>query len=139
MSDENQDQIQDPVVDEGLIPPEPEPGYAILKVGIGCRAVASRGEITEDENFSLYPQNGYAVRNDGKGWRAVAAETEVGTDETFTLEQPELLTPNQTLMQIYALEAQITPRRMRESILGTDAGWLSDIEQQIDTLRSQLP
>ena len=36
---------------------------------------------------------------------------------------------------IAALEATITPRRIREAILGTDNGWLADIEQQIEVLR----
>jgi hypothetical protein len=39
---------------------------------------------------------------------------------------------------IMALESSITPRRTREAILGTDNGWLADIESQIETLRSQL-
>ena len=39
---------------------------------------------------------------------------------------------------IAALEATITPRRTREAILGTDNGWLADIELQIQELRGQL-
>ena len=39
---------------------------------------------------------------------------------------------------IAALEATITPRRTREAILGTDIGWLADIENQIQELRGQL-
>ena len=39
---------------------------------------------------------------------------------------------------IAALEATITPRRTREAILGTDNGWLTDIELQIQELRGQL-
>ena len=39
---------------------------------------------------------------------------------------------------IAALEATITPRRTREAILGTDNGWLTDIEVQIQELRGQL-
>ena len=40
--------------------------------------------------------------------------------------------------QIVALEMQQTPRRIRESILGTDDGWLADIDAQIAALRAQL-
>lgn len=36
------------------------------------------------------------------------------------------------------LESTITPRRTREAILGTDNGWLADIELQIQELRGQL-
>ena len=40
--------------------------------------------------------------------------------------------------QIAQLENLITPRRTRESILGTDNGWLADIELKIQELRGQL-
>lgn len=39
---------------------------------------------------------------------------------------------------IAALEEKVTPRRTREAILGTDNGWLADIENQIQELRGQL-
>jgi hypothetical protein len=42
------------------------------------------------------------------------------------------------LAQIKELEKQITIRRIRESILGVDNGWLANIDAQIATLRSQL-
>ena len=45
---------------------------------------------------------------------------------------------NRVLNEIIALEATITPRRTREAILGTDNGWLTDIELQIQELRGQL-
>lgn len=39
---------------------------------------------------------------------------------------------------IVALEAQVTPRRLREAVLGADAGWLAALEAQIASLRAQL-
>lgn len=45
---------------------------------------------------------------------------------------------NKVLNEIKAIEAKITPRRTREAILGTDNGWLADIENQIQELRGQL-
>ena len=42
------------------------------------------------------------------------------------------------LLQIDTLEKSITTRRIRESILGTDNGWLKNIEAEIETLRAQL-
>ena len=42
------------------------------------------------------------------------------------------------LDQIRAIEATITPRRMREAILGTDNGWLAAREAEIAVLRGQL-
>ena len=40
--------------------------------------------------------------------------------------------------QIVNLEAQQTPRRMREAALGIDNGWLAEIDAQIAMLRAQL-
>ena len=45
--------------------------------------------------------------------------------------------PKTVVQQISELESQITPRRIREAILG-DNGWLAGIESQIQTLRNQL-
>lgn len=39
--------------------------------------------------------------------------------------------------QIHALEAAITPRRLREAIMGTDNGWLKAQEAAIATLRKK--
>jgi hypothetical protein len=39
---------------------------------------------------------------------------------------------------IAALEATITPRRQREAILGTDNGWLANVDLEIAELRGQL-
>lgn len=41
-------------------------------------------------------------------------------------------------VQIKMLEAKQTPRRMREAALGTDGGWLSNLNAQITTLRALL-
>ena len=40
--------------------------------------------------------------------------------------------------EIKRLEAEITPRRVRESILGTDGGWLSAQEALIAIERAKL-
>lgn len=39
------------------------------------------------------------------------------------------------LAEIYRLETSITQRRLREAVLGTDGGWLGEIEQKIEALR----
>lgn len=39
---------------------------------------------------------------------------------------------------IRTLEAEITPRRLREAILGTDSDWLKNKEAEIATERSKL-
>lgn len=47
--------------------------------------------------------------------------------------------PTPTLLdQIILLEAEITPRRLREAVLGTDNGWLADKEAEIAAVRAQL-
>ena len=40
--------------------------------------------------------------------------------------------------QIAALELTITNRRIRESILGMDNGWLANVNNQISAIRGQL-
>ena len=40
--------------------------------------------------------------------------------------------------QIAALESTITPRRIREAVLGSDSGWLANMAAQIVALRAQL-
>lgn len=46
---------------------------------------------------------------------------------------------NEEIMrQIQALEAQQTPRRMREAAAGTDKGWLVKLNSDIDKLRKTL-
>ncbi len=40
--------------------------------------------------------------------------------------------------EITVLEASITQRRTREAILGTDNGWLANVDSQIAALRAQL-
>ena len=54
-----------------------------------------------------------------------------------TLTAPAL-TPPTIKEQIATLEAQVTERRYREAVLGTDNGWLADIDAQIAALRAQL-
>ena len=40
--------------------------------------------------------------------------------------------------QITALEATMTPRRIREAANGTDNGWMKALDAQIAALRTQL-
>lgn len=40
--------------------------------------------------------------------------------------------------EISAIEATITPRRLREAVVGTDGGWLADADARIAALRSKL-
>ncbi len=40
-------------------------------------------------------------------------------------------------LRIIELEKTVTNRRLREAILGTDSGWLSNIDAQISEIRSK--
>lgn len=42
------------------------------------------------------------------------------------------------MAEITRLEAEITPRRVREAILGTDSDWLKNQEAEIATQRGKL-
>lgn len=42
------------------------------------------------------------------------------------------------LAKIHLLETEVTPRRIREAILGTDSDWLKNKEAEIATERSKL-
>lgn len=50
----------------------------------------------------------------------------------------EELATQAILTEITHLEAQITPRRIREAVLGTDNGWLAAQEVLIETERAKL-
>lgn len=63
----------------------------------------------------------------------------IGPDGLPEVQDPPPLTGNAALMQkIIALEAQQSPRRLREATLGIDNGWLKNLNDQINTLRVQL-
>lgn len=64
-------------------------------------------------------------------------EEEAQREADYLAEQAHI-EANRVLNEIIALEATITPRRTREAILGTDNGWLADIELKIQELRGKL-
>lgn len=79
----------------------------------------------------------YAIKNDGKSWRAINDITEIEVDEVFSEDQPTISANIEALHQMLTLEASITPRRMREAILG-DGGWLADTNAKLADLRKSL-
>ncbi len=84
-------------------------------------------EITAAEHAALLAAqtNGQHIAGD-TGGRPVAVDP------------PPPSSSDVTKGQIAALEAAVTPRRMREAVLGTDGGWLADVDTQIAALRAQL-
>ena len=70
-------------------------------------------------------------------------EVEMSEDEVAALQalwaSSASQQPRMTILaQISNLEAEITPRRMREAVLGVDGGWLASKEAEIQVLRGQL-
>lgn len=62
-----------------------------------------------------------------------------GADGVPFLADPAPLSGNALIFQqIAAMEATITPRRMREAALGTDGGWLKTVDVEITALRKTL-
>lgn len=57
-------------------------------------------------------------------------------DRVAVIDKEQINTP--LLEQIIALEATMTPRRLREAMLGVDNGWLISLNSQITTLRQGL-
>lgn len=58
-------------------------------------------------------------------------------------ERDEILNPHQDpvaaiINQINSLESTVTPRRIREAVLGINNEWLADVDSQIAVLRAQL-
>jgi|GEM_PF-5139079 len=53
--------------------------------------------------------------------------------------QPTAETHNAPILaEIATMESSVSERRLREAVLGTDNGWLKNINDQIAALRSQL-
>ncbi len=46
--------------------------------------------------------------------------------------------PRDIKAEIASLEGTVTDRRVREAILGTDNGWLANVESQIAALRAEM-
>lgn len=77
----------------------------------------------------------YVIGEDGVSRMSMLASCVPEGAEIF----PEDPLPDPTISdQISILEATITPYRIRKAILGTDGGWLKNVDSQIEALRAQL-
>lgn len=81
-------------------------------------------EITEEDHANLMAAQslGNAIGANGEGFPVAVPPSERSL----------------TLSEIAELEGMITPRRLREAVLGTDDGWLVAIDAKIATLRAKL-
>lgn len=79
--------------------------------------------VSVDDTAGAMDENGNIVELDVAAVKA----------ETVRLEAQAVV-----LASIARLEAAITPRRMREAVLGTDEGWLANQESLIAAERAKL-
>jgi len=84
---------------------------------------------------------GFAIM--GGSLRAIASPDDLLPGEEFSPTIPDPWPPAPSAsdcikQQIADLEAQVTDRRMREAVLGTDGGWLKEQDAKISALRAQL-
>lgn len=84
-------------------------------------------EISADKRMELY---------DGLSQNRIVIIDSAGIPQLA--DRPALAGNALVQSEIASLEASITPRRIRESVLGLDNGWLKNINDQITSLRAQL-
>jgi len=90
-----------------------------------------------DENINEIPENAFEVSE--TDWQEFLENQGERKFKDGVLVQYNPPAPVLTVAeQIATLEATVTPRRIREAILGTDGGWLAEIEAEIESLRAQL-
>lgn len=84
-------------------------------------------EITDEDHAALLDgQNkGQVIAADKKGFPVLVAAPAPTAQQAIQA-------------QIAALEASVTPRRIREAVLGTDGGWIAGVDSQIKSLRAKL-
>jgi len=84
------------------------------------------------------PETGkvYAFDTDGHQDHLIGAALGRGWPEVPAPAPPAPAHP--LFIKMLELEATVTPRRLREAILGIDNEWLKDLEERISELRSQL-
>jgi len=86
---------------------------------IGWKFSHQAGMETVDGVITAFP-GGIPSQSDQDAWTAEYAVVEAA------------------MAEITRLEAEITPRRVREAILGTDSDWLKNQEAEIATQRGKL-
>lgn len=94
--------------------------------------------------YSKGPAGDYGFRMVHSGYEAQTGEvlfddqpTEEQLNDAFS-DYSDIQKAQKIRKQIVLLEARMTPRRMREAVLGTDGGWLTNLEKQIASLRAEL-
>jgi hypothetical protein len=78
----------------------------------------------------------FAYELDGSQDDLIPADFVLATDAQVQAIQNPVPSLKETIaLRIGNLEASITPRRIREAVLGIDNGWLAGVDAQITKLR----
>lgn len=95
--------------------------------------------VFRNESWAILPDHREEVWWIRHGQNITISEIGVEPDPAWTADEPPISARESVLAQIVALEAQQTPRRIREAAL-TDEGraWLEALDAQIAALRAQL-
>lgn len=99
---------------------------------------AQQAAVWRNGAWALVPDHRGETYWAGRGQPVRITELEALPDPAWFTEEPPVSEREALLAQIVDMEAQQTPRRVREAALGIDGGWLADLEAQIATLRAQL-
>ncbi len=108
-------------------PLEPKAGYAVC-----FNETHKKWERLVDKRGIWYDANGDVH---------TIAEIGIASETGWTKAPPPpkpLTATEQVLLDIRTLEAEISPRRIREALLATDNGWLQAQDAKIATLRDKL-
>lgn len=92
----------------------------LVKDGIIHNIIVVEDDFVGMDGFEVHP---YTIGSVGDAWPP--------SPQNVDLVQIKL-------DRIAVLESQITPRRIREAVLGTDGGWLAQKEAAIEAARQAL-
>jgi hypothetical protein len=86
------------------------------------------------------PETGvlHAYDVDGHQDKLIQAAIDAKWEETSRPIDHGAIAIPEALVKISELESTVTPRRLREAILGADGGWLHALDQQIAAMRADL-
>lgn len=91
------------------------------------------------DKYSETVQQGLPVLTSKGHWEQTWIVLDLNAEQ-LVIAQAQKIEDEKTKIKsdIAALEDSVTPRRQREAILGTDNGWLANVDLEIAELRGQL-
>lgn len=88
--------------------------------------------------LNLRPGAEVTITGDDSSQITIHDDTVLPTEAELQAECERLTAQQVIFEEIARLESEVTPRRMREAVLGTDGGWLANQEALIAAERSKL-